>query len=532
MTREDGTSHKAQWPIAVGVLLLLAALLYSAWMMSHVLGGEFRRGYLGSNGARYSIMAKNVLRADVKAVNYAPLLNMAEQKDLDPYLHHPPLLHWMLALVFHVFGEEEDHARLLPYLFTLLNLVLIFLLGWRILGGPLAGGLAAVIAAALPMTSYYGAHIDVQGSPVLFFILAGILCYFRWVDTSARRWYALGVVFFVVGTLIDWHPLYLIVLLPLHYWLHRRGVGETLTSTLAKAWPFIVVGLALFLALCIWLSTAGEPKGPTLVKSLHYRLFTDPKALTELGQDWDYFQSKLYDYCLPHTHSLMPWPFYLLIVLGWIIGRWGGIRTADPFRTCSLWLFFLLGTVHILLFPFGLLIHDYWAFLYVPWLAFAGALTLQRIVEYLSTRSRTVSVATTIIVCSGVVYSGHEYSFKRFDMEIDDITYPLALAMRQTAQPGEAVLTNATNYNRPEAGRVDNYTLYKPALAYYADRVIRGDIETPEQFEKIVKRRDDFVHFIFIMPFKTQHQRLYKHLETNYPGVKRVAPGIVGFRLK
>ena len=25
----------------------------------------------------------------------------------------------------------------------------------------------------------YGAHIDVQGSPVLFFVLAGILCYFH-----------------------------------------------------------------------------------------------------------------------------------------------------------------------------------------------------------------------------------------------------------------------------------------------------------------------------------------------------------------
>ena len=73
-------------------------------------------------------MAKNFLRLDVSAAGYTPLLNTAGMEEPNPDLHHPPLLHWTVALGFSLLGESENHARAVPALFTLLNILLISLL--------------------------------------------------------------------------------------------------------------------------------------------------------------------------------------------------------------------------------------------------------------------------------------------------------------------------------------------------------------------------------------------------------------------
>ena len=208
-----------------GVVLLFVSLTYSGWMMSHAFGGDFHRGYLGHNGARYSIMARNVLRYDVAEFSFVPLLNAACETEPDMYLHHPPLLHWVMAFVFRVFGEAEDHVRMVPCLFTLLNLVMVYLLGRRILGGSLPGGACALMAAALPMTSFYGAHIDVQGSPLVFCMLASTYCFCQWLVAFRKAWLFPSLVFLALGTLFDWPALYLCPLFPIYCWMSSRRLG-------------------------------------------------------------------------------------------------------------------------------------------------------------------------------------------------------------------------------------------------------------------------------------------------------------------
>ncbi|MHC4945109.1 MAG: ArnT family glycosyltransferase, partial [Planctomycetota bacterium] len=446
---------------SLGVLLLAAALIYSGWMMLHVFGGVFKNGYLGHNGARYSIMARNVLRADLSTANYAPLLNPALESDPDPYLHHPPLLHWVLAISFGLFGESEDHARAVPYFFTLLNVILIYLLGNRLLGGPPWGGVCAALAAGLPLTSYYGAHIDVQGSPLTFCTLACILFYCFWLHRPRRLWYVLAVIAMIVGTLFDWPALYLCALLPFHYWLRGRRDGRTLFEAVKSLGWFMACGAILFVLLVIWLSTAGESKGTSLFDSLMHRSLM-PTTFLDIGDPIKYL---LKYNCFDKTHTLCPWPFLLLIFLGWVLGYIQSARFRNARTGQALWLFFLLGTVHVVIFPFGTLFHDYWIFLYLPWAVLAGGLAIQRIALLAGEGAvalRALCLSLAVLALGGVLAGGHLYSLSRFGAEEEVIPVQLGLKIRENVEPGQAVLTNADHFNQPMPGDKDRYVLFKP----------------------------------------------------------------------
>lgn len=531
MTDEELRKPTGRVAAVFGVLLLVAGLCYSGFMMYRGFGGFFQRGYLGYNGARYSIMARNVLRADLAATYYVPLLNAAEDPHPDPYLHHPPLLHWVMAVAFYCFGESEDQARAIPYAFTLMNLVLIFFLGRRLFRGALWGGICALLAAFMPLTSFYGAHIDVQGSPLIFFILAAVLCYMEWLDNGKKTYYVLAVVSLVVGTLFDWPALYLCALLPLHYWLTRRKEGGTWKETILKLGPFMATGVVLFVLLFAWLSLAAEPKGTSLFESFTHRTL-NPSTFLDYGDPWQYL---LKHSCFPKTHSLCPWPFLFLIFLGWLLGLFSGKDRRDPHVSRMLWILFFLGTIHMVIFPFGTLFHDYWIFLYMPWVALAGCHAVRRIVGITKSgagSARAVAVIVVVAVLVGVLYSGQHYTDQRYAVEGEIEPYLLGKKIHEHVAPGQAVMINADHYNQPIPGDTDRYVLFKPALSYYADRVIRGNIQTPELFHEMLKRRDDFTYFIFINLYGKRHAELFEELKKHYAVEKEIFPGLVFFRLK
>ncbi|MBU0754812.1 MAG: glycosyltransferase family 39 protein, partial [Planctomycetes bacterium] len=531
MTEECPRKTAGLVATGLAVLLLVGALVYSGCMMSRAFDGYFKRGYLGHNGARYSIMARNVLRADLTAVNFVPLLNAAEDREYDHYLHHPPLLHWVIALSFYWFGENENNARAIPFVFTLLNLAALYCLGKLLFGNPVAGGFAAVIGASLPLTSYYGSHIDVQGSPLVFFILATVLCYLKWLEGGKKIYYGSAVLCLAVGTLFDWPALYLCLLLPLHHWFTHRSSGGNLWGSFKKLGPLIGVGFLLFSALFIWLSTAGDPKGTTLIESIVHRT-VKPSTFLDIGNPWRY----VWDHCsFPKMHTLCPWPYLALVFIGWILGRFSGPLHRSSGLGRALWLFFILGAMHLFIFPFGALFHDYWIFLCLPWVALAGSSAVCRIIAVVNGgrtgARRVLSWLTGACILGLLLLSGHIYADQRFKEDIEIEPYLLGKKIHDNVAPGLAVMINADHYNQPVPGKEDRYVLFKPELSYYADRVIRGHIQTVEMFKDVLQRRDDFAYFIFIKHFKNHHPELYDYLEKNYPMEKEVYPGLLFFQL-
>jgi len=523
-----------------GVLLLIAALIYSGWMMSHGMGAiqpnadsearakPFQHDYLGRNGARYAMMARNVLRCDMSKACYAPLLNAEGEVTPDPYLHHPPLLSWVLALVFSIFGETENNARMVPYLFTLLNIVLIFILGRSIAGGAIGGGVCALMAASLPITSYYGAHIDVQGSPLVFCILACVLCYKAWLRSEAKRWLVLCCIFLAVGTMFDWPALYLCLLLPLHFYMTGKDDGVTFKKALIKTSPILITGFCFFVSLIAWLSLASKAKGTSLLESLMVRMFSpdnDP-GLYNIESSWKFILDTIKDYWLEFTPSLYPWPFLLLVVIALILGRFPNAREGECRRGRLTRLFLYLGVLHLVLFPFGVLFHDYWVFLLMPWVALTASLALLR--TYRITRSKKgiikgAGVILPVLMICALPLAGYTYSIERFE-RINIYHYFFGDTINKKTNPGEAVLTNY-QCNPPKPGTDDGYVLMQPACAYYADRVLRGLIRTRDGFEKMIEKRDDFTWFFFIKQLAVEdpdeeHTKLLTYLQKKYQTVE------------
>lgn len=102
------------------------------------------------------------------------------------HLEKPPLLYWMAAASFTVFGVGEASARLVPALSSLLAGFVLFLLGRRIYGE--AGGWLAAFILLTGMTwSVYGRFLTTD-IPAIAFQSVALWAFWRARETGARRY--------------------------------------------------------------------------------------------------------------------------------------------------------------------------------------------------------------------------------------------------------------------------------------------------------------------------------------------------------
>ena len=161
--------------------------------------------HMGWSGALYSTIARNYLR-----YGWATYLGPARSTGLVPadqlvfYAHHPPLLVWLIAMSFAVFGEHEWATRLVPLLFSLGSLLIMYALATRHFNRSV-GLLATLLLAVVPMAAYYlGPFPDVHGPQVLFLMLLSLFWYFRWIE-SGKRGHFMGLALAVFGGILsDW----------------------------------------------------------------------------------------------------------------------------------------------------------------------------------------------------------------------------------------------------------------------------------------------------------------------------------------
>ena len=150
---------------------LLALLALSLPLFFWLLGGW---GFFDPDEGRYAEIAREMI---ARGNWITPTLGYT------PYFEKPPLLYWLTALSFRVFGQSEWAGRLVPALAALAGLFLTYMLGRRMFGAR-AGFLGAVILATTvswPMAARF-LIIDMLFSVLLFGALA-----FWWMGHSARE---------------------------------------------------------------------------------------------------------------------------------------------------------------------------------------------------------------------------------------------------------------------------------------------------------------------------------------------------------
>ncbi|MHC4845313.1 MAG: hypothetical protein ACYTCU_04030 [Planctomycetota bacterium] len=445
-------SHAGRWH-----LLTLAALALAVTGMWATFGGPFERGWLGHNGARYAQIARNYERHGLLHQRAAPLRNAgtADAERPDVYAHHPPALAMTVAVAFRWLGESEDSARLVSALATLLMLLLFARLVHLVAGAAVAG-LATLAAASQAMVSVYGAHVDVQGPPVLCLSVAVVLAYRGW-RAGGALWPVL--LLSALASSYDWFGLYAPVGCGLHLWFTDRARRRAALGL--AAWTF-----GLFAAWFAWLVTLPGMSVERLRGAAGVR---GPDALRASG---DQLLSGVRTW-LADTGELMPgWPALLLLALVVLLGA---LRPASATRDERsgppplgarglLALLLLPPLVHGLLFPAGMLQHGYWLFGLPLGLALGFALAVGRL------KPAIALVAVAVLVLAG--WSGRDAVLA----DRDELAVRIGETLAGVTSPGDVILTNYDT-NPPALGAAegaDAYILMRPEVTFYSDRVVRG----------------------------------------------------------
>ena len=309
------------------------------------------------------------------------------------YGNHPPLLGWLIAISFAVFGEHEWATRLVPLLFSLGGLVVMYALVTQHFDRGV-GLLATLLMAVVPMAAYYlGAFPVVEGAHVLFFMLLSFFCYFRWIDSGKRGHFvglALAVCF---GILSDWPGLYIpLVIVAYHGFTQRRDKLRALIILSAASVVFILA-LIWYLSWLVhdpWIipkaflpwsiaSKSGSPNTSSL-------LFTILDWITTvLGKHILYLYT----------------PVVLSLAVSYLIVRWFRVgRSPSPHRSHLVWMLLIFGSLHPVLGLRGAALHNYWSMYLTPGLVLAAALWLNDLSDPQARRSFGVRATSLFVSCT------------------------------------------------------------------------------------------------------------------------------------
>ncbi|HEX5011722.1 MAG TPA: glycosyltransferase family 39 protein [Planctomycetota bacterium] len=447
---------------AARLALLALAFAVAGFGLTRTLGEPFAHGWMGHNGARYAHIARNYARDGLLFECGAPRMDVAQGGaesvhsyplgdstwTPDVYAHHPPAVSMVIGLLFDIFGVSEDVARVLPILATLLTLAVLARLV-TLEAGAGAGALAALVAAAMPMVSVYGAHVDPQGPPVVALSLATVLLYRRWL-AGGSVWPMLLAA--AAASAFDWYGLYTLAACALHLFATRRE----------RRGAAMGLGAATLLLFGAWLAWLGSLRGSSVGEVLGSAGIRGAAAL-QGGEVLHQFLAAWWK----DTNSEMPgWPALLVLAL-LLVG--GAVRLAPP-TPCArpvlggralLSLLLLPPALHALLFPAGLLVHDYWLFGLPPALAAAYALWAPR-------AGWPVATALALLLLVPGWFGAQRLLGQR-----DDLAVLIGRALGAQTAPGDVVLTDY-DCNPLIAGGGDEHLDKRPEVTFSSDRKVRG----------------------------------------------------------
>jgi hypothetical protein len=453
-------------------ILLLAALaqgrgIADPW--SH-------RDHNGWGGAFYSNIARNYGRYGYAETRFAPVITTGYEprEGRRYYLTHPPGIGLSVSWSFALFGEREWAARVVPLVFHLGSILVLFRLGKRI-SSPEIGLAAAALYAFAPLSTLYGAHVDPQGPPVTFFALLLLLAY-------EERRPGLGAAALVLGAAFDWPIHYLAGLLAVHAWFFRRD-GKSWSLGLAAGSLLLVASFLLYARF-----VAPNPErhylSSTPMDAFLFWSGTRVPADRIPGRPLKVPEVVAWTTRMATTlKELFTIPLLALAALGTALAR------SRPGRAV-LWILVLWGLAHIFLFPLGAFVHDYWSLYLGPGVCIAAAFGLAAIANWSGRRKALVLAASSVALSLFLLVAG----IRRAEA-LPREPVVLGPKLRELTSPEEGVL------------------LLNPIDArdqYYADRVIRDGVNRLDLFEDELRGNVRFR--FFVVPRKPYRDRPQKPL--------------------
>lgn len=282
----------------------IPAWLVWAVALALVLGGIGSFGILDNNEGLYAEIPREMLASGDWRQWVIPHLNGL------PYMEKPPLLYWLTALSFALFGESEWSARLVPALSSLSCVGMLLWFG-KATGHRMAGRLAALMfVSGLGVTAM--SHVLMFDMLLTALLTAALMFAYRSVSEgkpALLRWsYA-----FLAGAVLakGFVALVLFGLVALAFTVGRsRGIAAFLRG--CAAW-FDLRALLVFLAIAAPWHVVASLTEPIFA----WFYFVNEHVLRFLGkrEPHDYYSGAWWYYLPRMAIYLFPWSFFALAIL-------------------------------------------------------------------------------------------------------------------------------------------------------------------------------------------------------------------------
>ena len=456
-------------------------------------------------GAFYGNVARNFLRYGYWTTSFAPVVNsgVVEPRLFEIYYHHPPLAAWLTSVSFLIFGVHEWSARLVPLIFSLATMALVFQFAKAEYGK--GGALCAfLVVAVLPVDAYYAAHLDPNSSQAIFFTALTVEGYRRWLGSGRRRDFAIILIAIVLGCMTSWFTYLVIPGLVAHGWLiHRPGERRVM---LARLWPLPAAVLVVFVLIMAHRAIALSGGRPEVFDPLRERLL---KRTFDFGSDrlaimLIYLKQIWQLYTFPVVVLSAAWFSYFVYSL------WKRqLRTAE-WCILILWSY---GVLYALAFPGHLVNHDFFVRTYVPGVAIACGFVVWRLASAVRApvaRRVVAGLLLTVVGTAGISATLGLYGQ-------DDRTNGVILR-----EFGDAIAAITTPRDPVFLPLGDN------VMQYYVDRPMTFNLDTPDKLAAAVAAATG--PYVIVVPERSaqRYSEVLAYLRERYP--ERRAKGLFMFQ--
>lgn len=363
------------------------------------------------NGVRYGNIARNYLRYGVLETKLGQVENSGQAKpdNFEYYTRYPPLLPFLIAISYKIFGISEWSTRLVPLVFTSASLVMIFLIGSGLFSLRV-GILATLLALGTPMVGYFGKNPSHE-SLTLFFIL---LAFYGYV--SAKN--SLFVSGLILAQISAWAGYFLLPALTVSHLLQKDF------KSIKKLIPLWILSAGIFtihLLQVNWLT--GSISGGDLFGTLWQRAGL--------------------------ASSLQPEGFNLINYLG-RVRLWLSTLFTNTLLLVALFHFFnkkllplaLVGVFYALFFSSSVYIHSYLLFYFLPFLTLAAAATFWHFQKLLK-KGYLVLAAVLLLA---VFWERNDFLQALQKSNMDELAVRVGVAIREQTKIDDTVLIQPAKF--------------------------------------------------------------------------------------
>jgi len=448
-----------------GLFLIIVLIIFAAVILSIGINFPFASDHEGWNAGFYSNVARNHLTLGFSKTLFGNLQSVepAVITPKDFSVDHPPLLGLLLYLSFALLGNKESSARMVPILFSIGSLILMYFFLLRFYAKKIAF-ISCVVMILMPIFAYYG-HMAGHESIIIFSVIGVFYFYFLWVDTLKQKYLYTMLAFFVLGALTSWPAYFVVFPIIFHAFLWNKSeiVQKRILSlpfTAAAAFTVFFIHAKLltekpFFLQCRFLKNALWFRTGIMSKNNPY-YFT---FIEFVNKEKNYFMELFGFLIIPF---LAVWVAQLLGKI--FLNR--DLHAADKINIL-LWFY---GLAPLFLLSCSAYYHDYYLFYLLPAVIFSVAWSLYFLKSIFSKRIFNIISISLIVIffCNYCFFIYERFHSKNY------IEYELWSLINKSTGEGEIIFTNMPSSNYLMNYYADRYMVFDVINYYKLENLLPG----------------------------------------------------------